>query len=86
MSDPKEEYVEFGEIAWYDERRGDPPVAKRWVWSGPKYPFTRSKDKRGHMEGRPYKFQMELIDAQPVYIKAPKKEKENDGNVQETEE
>ena len=79
MSDEEFEYVEYGEIAWYDERRGDPPVAKRWIWSGPDYPFTRSADERGHMEGRPYKFQMELIDAQPVYIKVPKEVENGDG-------
>lgn len=74
MSEPKEEfeYVEYGEVAWYDERRGDPPMAKRWLWSGPKKRFTRSGDPKGHMGGEPYKFQSALIDAQPVYIRVPK--------------
>lgn len=77
-NDEEYEFVEYGEIAWYDERRGDPPVAKRWIWSGPDVEFTRSLDERGHMAGEPYKFQYPLIDAQPVYIKVPKKENQNE--------
>jgi hypothetical protein len=64
------EFVEFGEIGWYDLMRGktEKPSIK-WIWSGPNKKFGRSKDKFGFAGGKPYTFQHIIQDPQPVYIR-----------------
>ena len=72
MADEEFEHVEFGEIGWYDEHRGQAPtVSVHWIWSTPGKRFSRSQDSRGFGGGEPYVFQHIIQDAQPVYIRIP---------------
>ena len=72
MSKTEDEYVEFGEIGWYDSLRGhgEKPSIK-WIWSGPDKKFPRANDPAGFAGGEPYIFQHIIQDAQPVYVRKP---------------
>lgn len=72
MADEEFEYIEFGEIGWYDMHRGESDIPSiHWIWSGPDKEFSRAQDIRGFGGGEPYVFQHIIQDPRSVYIKVP---------------